>query len=95
MPAERRPEPTPEQLQAALDRLHVAAPRIWPQALAELGPNAKKLVRARALQAMGETDLRSREQVAIPCSLPDGSIRTRWVYGQPIAQQVLGPEFKK
>lgn len=90
----KRPEPTREQLQAALDRLHAATPRIWTASLDELGPNAIKLVRARALQAMGETDLRSREQARLDCSLPDGQVRTRWIYGPQTNQLALGEEFK-
>jgi hypothetical protein len=94
MHAERRPEPTDVQLQAALERLHAAAPRIWPRDMAQLGDNAKKLVRARALQAMGETDLRSREQVPLVCSRADGQLRTRWVFGAPSNQLSLDEDLK-
>jgi hypothetical protein len=90
----RRPEPTTEQLEAALLRLHQAAPRIWPNTLAELGENALKLVRARALQAMGEGDLRSREQVPLLCSMANGQRRTRWVYGERSSQLALDEDLK-
>lgn len=88
----KRPEPTEQQLQAALNRLHAAAPRIWPTSMDELGPNNKKLVRARALQAMGETDLRSREQVPLTCSRADGQLRTRWIFGQQTSQLAIDEE---
>lgn len=92
--ASRYPEPTDEQLQAALDALHAARPSTWPTDLASLGDVGRKLVRARAVQAMAHADLRSREQVPIACSQPDGSTRTRWVYGAPSNQLALGEEFK-
>jgi hypothetical protein len=89
----KRPEPTEAQLLAALNRLHAAAPRIWPTSMSELGPNNKKLVRARALQAMGETDLRSREQVPLTCILPGGHNTTRWVYGKAGDQLALDKDL--
>lgn len=91
----KKPEPTLEQLQAALDRLHAAAPRIWPASLELLAdhPNNMKLVRARALQAMGETDLRSREQLPLLCSLPKGGKYVRWVFGKPSSQLAIDKDL--
>ena len=92
----KKPEPTLEQLQGALTALHLAAPNIWPRLLAELvdKPNARKLVRARALQAMGETDLRAREQRPLLCTRPDGGTYTRWVFGPQTNQLALDPDLK-
>ncbi len=62
--------------------------------LEELGPNAMKLVRARAHQVMHQADLRSREQVPIVCSTPSGERRTVFVTGPISPQLALGEEFK-
>lgn len=86
-------EPTEEQLQQALARLRAAAPRIWPEHLVDLPPLQTQLVRARALQAIHAADLRSREQVPVVCSRPDGGRFTHWVYGQPTDQLALGEDF--
>jgi hypothetical protein len=89
---QRLPEPTEAQLQAALDALAAAAPGIWPTALAELGENTAKLVRARALQAVHQADLRSRARIPVPVQRADGQWRTRWVAGPPTPQLAISKD---
>lgn len=86
--------PTDEQLQQALTRLRAAAPRIWPERLDDLSPLQTQLVRCRALQAIHDADLRSRDQVPVVCTRPGGGHHTQWVYGKPTNQLALGEEFK-
>ena len=57
-------------------------------------PLQAQLVRCRALQAIHDADPRSRDQLPVVCSRPDGGRHTQWVYGPPTNQLALGEEFK-
>jgi hypothetical protein len=88
----KKAEPTAEQLQAALDALRAARPETWPLTLDELGVIGRRLVRARALKAIEDADLRSRARIPVAVQRADGTWRTRWVAGEPTDQLAISKD---
>ncbi|MES2887290.1 MAG: hypothetical protein V4739_04685 [Pseudomonadota bacterium] len=74
-------EPTPEALLAAYERLRLARHRGWAPTFTEAmqHPVQCRLLRARALQLMHDSEPKGQQHHPLRYQRPDAQWRTRWV----------------